>query len=279
MAAGVTHLLFSAGAAIGASGAVNGVVAMYLVLFYQNEITCLFAFWFIVPYVRTFAVSSVWIILLWLFWDIVGALRGESAVAYFAHFGGFAAGFGVALLLCVKGWITMERYEKSLLQAWREWRAPAEETPLAMGYAGLGLPVTNDDEHPSQPPSPPAEPKPIPLPRLDPAPPRRGLAPNAAIRTVCACGQDIQASRQYAGRTVRCPACRQAVVIPPQSDFFGPAPRQPETSSPLPPPSGSASIRFACTCGTTIKVPARYAGRFGKCPQCGLRLHIPPASA
>ena len=39
----------SRGSVLGASGAINGVVGMYLVLFYQNEITCLFAFWLILP--------------------------------------------------------------------------------------------------------------------------------------------------------------------------------------------------------------------------------------
>ena len=93
--AGIAHLLISRGAVIGASGAINGVVGMYLVLFYENEITCLFAFWLIVLYVRVFAVSSIWMILLWLLWDVVGALLpGGSNVAYFAHLGGFAAASG-----------------------------------------------------------------------------------------------------------------------------------------------------------------------------------------
>ncbi len=70
--AGIAQLLSHALPALGASGAINGVVGAYLVLFYQNEITCLFAFWLILPYVRWFAVSSVWMVLFWLFWDVVG---------------------------------------------------------------------------------------------------------------------------------------------------------------------------------------------------------------
>jgi len=277
MTAGVAHLWFSDGSVIGASGAVNGVVGVYLVLFYQNEITCLFAFWFIVPYIRTFAVSSIWMILLWLLWDIVGALSGGAGTAYFAHLGGFAAGFGIALLMCVKGWITMERYERSLLQAWRERRAPEQEGSFDAAYAGLGLPATNAEEHPPEPPSHTADPKPIPLPKLDPPVARQTRSTGASIRTVCGCGQDVTVSRQYAGKTVRCPSCSQYVVIPQQSDFFGPAHQQADTFSLLPLPSHNRSIRFACTCGKKIKVPARYAGRFGKCPQCGLRLRIPRA--
>ena len=57
-------------------------------------------------------------VLLWLFWDVIGALLPGSTVAHTAHLGGFAAGFGIALLMLHKGWITMERYEKSLPRLW-----------------------------------------------------------------------------------------------------------------------------------------------------------------
>jgi membrane associated rhomboid family serine protease len=280
VAAGVSHLLCDGDPAIGASGAINGVVGMYLVLFYENEITCLFALWIILPiYIRWFAVSSIWIIILWVFWDIVGAFWGTRPVAYFAHLGGFAAGFGMVMFLCAKGWITMERYEKSLLQAWQERRAPRDKESLGIAYATLGLPAPNTEEYSVGRPSPPAETKPIPLPKPEPAPARHVHSRSAFIRTVCGCGREVSVSRQYAGKTVRCPGCDQYVVIPRQSDFFGPPQPQARPSPGLPPPRGSRSIRFICTCGTKIKVSARYAGRFGKCPGCGLRLRIPPASS
>ncbi len=126
VSAAVAHLLFSDGKALGASGAINGIIGAYAVLFYQNEITCYFIFWPILPYfyVRQFAVSSIWMILFWLLWDAAGAafFSGSSNVAYFAHLGGFATGFGLAFLFCMMGWIKMEVYEKSLWQAWQEWR-------------------------------------------------------------------------------------------------------------------------------------------------------------
>ncbi|HSW01012.1 MAG TPA: hypothetical protein VLI39_12615 [Sedimentisphaerales bacterium] len=79
---------------------------------------------------------------------------------------------------------------------------------------------------------------------------------------------------QYAGRTIRCVARGQRVVIPQKSDFFGPAAEPAHT-----PPRPDLSIRFACACGRRIKAPARYAGRIGKCPQCGSQVRIPRASA
>jgi len=102
VAAGVIQLCFSSGPALGASGAINGVVGGYLVLFFENEIDCFFLFWFLLFIViRRFAVSSFWMILFWLSWDLFGAfvLSGNSNVGYFAHLGGFAAGFAAMLAL------------------------------------------------------------------------------------------------------------------------------------------------------------------------------------
>ena len=52
------------------------------------------------------------------------------------------------------------------------------------------------------------------------------------------------------------------------------------------PPAGSAIqvtanrglkeyIRFYCTCGKRIKVPAKHAGRTGKCPKCSNKVTVP----
>ncbi|OHB68828.1 MAG: hypothetical protein A2Y77_11675 [Planctomycetes bacterium RBG_13_62_9] len=269
--AGVAHLLLSPGSVIGASGAINGIVGMYLFLFYENEITCLFVVWLIVPlYVRSFEISSVWMILFWLLWNVVGVLCGGSGVAYFAHFGGFAAGFGIALLLCQKGWITMERYEKSLLQWWQERRQGENKTSLEMEYVKLGLSMTE----PPQPSAPAVVPEPelIPLLEFDPEGTGDRLSADASIRTACRCGRAIRVTEQYAGRTVRCPNCKQGVVIPDKTDLFGPAAPPPEVAE------RNNYIRFVCRCGKRIKVPARYAGRTGKCPQCGIKLKIPHLS-
>lgn len=110
--AGMTHLALSGTPAIGASGAVNGIVGMFLVWYPLNDINCFWIFW-----LRggTFAVSSYWMILLWLIFDIWGALSGAGGVAYWAHLGGFAAGFILAVLLLKLNWVDMEDYERSLL--------------------------------------------------------------------------------------------------------------------------------------------------------------------
>ena len=42
-------------------------------------------------------------------------------------------------------------------------------------------------------------------------------------------------------------------------------------------PTGSRKeyIRFYCTCGKRIKVPAKHAGRTGKCPKCSNKVTVP----
>ncbi len=113
MAAG-THLVFDGDPAVGASGAINGVVGAYLVLYPRNNVTCLYLFF---AHACTFALSSVWMIALWLVFDLYGALSSSAGVAYWAHLGGFAAGFGLATLLLRTGLITMLRTETSFWQA------------------------------------------------------------------------------------------------------------------------------------------------------------------
>lgn len=107
MSAAVMYLIFSNTTMLGASGAINGVVGMYLVFFPTNAITC----WCL----KKFDSPSYVIILLWFVFDIIGVAFGGAGIAYLAHIGGFAAGFAIAVILLRKKFITMTTYEKSLL--------------------------------------------------------------------------------------------------------------------------------------------------------------------
>lgn len=272
--AGVTHLLFDSDPAIGSSGAINGVVGMYLVLFYENNITCYWAP--VLIYWRQFTVSSFWMILMWLAFDVYGAVRGGSGVAYFAHLGGFGAGFGIAFYMCMKNWITMERYEKSLWQWWQQRKAERPQGSLDPAGATPGLGSTAAQETSSTLPAMPApeipvsatpQSKPVPyLPLNDDA-----TAPlsDGRLHVTCTCGKTIRLSPQYAGKIIRCPHCHAEVAV--RHD------RSPTIQGDAGTP-GDGFIRFTCTCGQRMKVPSRYAGRFGKCPRCGMRLRIPRAS-
>lgn len=87
--AAVFHNVFTGGPALGASGAVNGIIGFYFVVFPTRDIKCLF--WFFI-WVRKIAVAGFWLIILWFAFDIWLALAGVGGVAYWAHVGGFVSG-------------------------------------------------------------------------------------------------------------------------------------------------------------------------------------------
>jgi len=110
-------LIFFNAPMLGASGAIMGMVGMYLVFFPENDISCLFIFLFFF-YFRLwwFTVRSFWMILLWFAFDIFGAVSGGGGVAYFAHIGGFGTGFVLGIVLLKTKMITMEKHETSLFK-------------------------------------------------------------------------------------------------------------------------------------------------------------------
>ena len=104
MCASAMHLAFSAQPAIGASGAINGVMGMSLVLFPVSRLNC--AYVFFIPFVGlakvgTFSLKAFWMISLWFVFDVFGILTGSGGTAYWAHLGGFAAGM-------IAGWVVIK---------------------------------------------------------------------------------------------------------------------------------------------------------------------------
>jgi membrane associated rhomboid family serine protease len=213
--AGIAHLVFQGGAAIGASGAIMGIVGIYLVFFPENDITCYFVFvFFFRPIVREFTVSSYWMVLFWLAFDIFGAIRQGGTVAYFAHLGGFAVGFGLAILMLKMKWVVMEdRYEKSLLRMWKERNEPVPELygsqhgmyPYNVETQTLET-AKNAEQGKMEEKT--VETEKIPVGLLEPE--------NELIRFACFCGKKVKAPVKYAGKVARCPRCKKQVKIPEQ---------------------------------------------------------------
>lgn len=117
VAAGLVSYLVDPRPAVGASGAINGIVGVFVVWYLLNEISCWYAYWFFsAADAGSFSVSSFWMVLLWLAFDVWGAVRGGGNIGYIAHLAGFAAGFLLAVLLLVLRWVEMEQGERSLLQ-------------------------------------------------------------------------------------------------------------------------------------------------------------------
>ena len=75
------------------------------------------------------------------------------------------------------------------------------------------------------------------------------------IRFRCkSCGQKLKVEDAHSGKSVKCPKCGIAGVVPDNSD----------------------KIKFHCeNCGQKISVPQIHAGRKGKCPNCGSYAEVP----
>jgi len=193
--AALTHLIFDGGPAIGASGAINGVVGMFLIFFWENEVDCL---WVFLPFVKKFSVSSFWIIGLWLVYDIIGAFSGGGNVGYFAHLGGFFAGVAVAVLLLKLNLVTMYRDEESLVEKVEKWLQDRRDSQLRK-QARTAVESTKQVSAP------------LPVPVSEPTP--------AMVRFLCSCGKKIKAPANYAGKKGRCPQCQQSLIIP-QTEYI-----------------------------------------------------------
>ncbi|MGO8702560.1 MAG: rhomboid family intramembrane serine protease [Candidatus Brocadiia bacterium] len=193
--AGMAHVLFSGHPAIGASGAISGVMAMCLVWYPTNELSCFYFAWLLF-FIRFgwFEVSSYWIMLLGLAFDVLGVALGLGGVAYWAHIGGFAARLALAIALMQRRWVSMDDTERTLLDifglrtAWRDRVARSALEAATAGSTAVRYPA------------PPGNPMPIPQ--------------EDTIPVVCACGKLLKAKREFAGRRGRCPACLAPIRIP-----------------------------------------------------------------
>ncbi len=113
--AAVIHLTFDVRMALGASGAVNGIIGVYLVLYPYNSIKCFF--WFL-AYLRWFSIAGFWIILLRVALDILGAISGYTGgVAYFAHLGGFFGGVILAVILLASKLVTRDSMDDAIIRS------------------------------------------------------------------------------------------------------------------------------------------------------------------
>jgi membrane associated rhomboid family serine protease len=221
--AAVSHLILVGKSAVGASGAINGIVGMYLVFFPENTISCFYLFFFRPIF---FNISGYWLILFWFAFDLFGAISGSGHVAYVAHVGGFLGGFGLAILMLKKKWIFMEKDEKSIfemlwpkpknvpdipreeLEFWRREFKKSSMPKMIRRQSSRAIQSSIKSE--------PAESKPA-LHQNGTGPVQKVKVPRRAsgfIHFDCSCGQKIQVSREYAGKIGRCPKYSKQVKIP-----------------------------------------------------------------
>ena len=104
IAAGLIHVVsapFSMVPTVGASGAIAGVMGGYLLMFPKAKVDI---FIFLVVYIRVLPIPAFIVLLLWFGMQFIGGIGADpdtGGVAYWAHAGGFVAGF----LLTIPVWL------------------------------------------------------------------------------------------------------------------------------------------------------------------------------
>jgi membrane associated rhomboid family serine protease len=110
---GVAHLLLDGRPAIGASGAIAGIIGVYLILFPFHSITCFFL-------TTRFSVGGLWLILVWILYNIAGAafnLYGaESNICFASHVGGFVAGLAFGIVLVTAKVVVRDNMDQAIFR-------------------------------------------------------------------------------------------------------------------------------------------------------------------
>lgn len=199
LAGSTAHNLFDGGTAIGASAAINGVVGMFLFWYAFNDISCV---WLFLIRVGAVTVSSYWIILLFVAFDLWGVASGGAGIAYVAHLGGFFAGLGAALALYQSRLVLTGDLERDLFDLFRGERYGRRRRVKYEADGELGPEVLKNPIAAAS----PVRSGPIPM----------EAEPPSFIRFNCAgCGHALKVAATHAGKRGRCPGCREMVQIPP----------------------------------------------------------------
>ncbi len=188
VAAGGIHNVLDGNPAVGASGAINGIVGLYLVLYPINRINCFY--WFFRP--GTFDISGYWLIIFWFLVDAWHAFSGaETGVAYWAHVGGFLSGFGMGFLFLKTGIAKMARYDNPTLFDYMSKRKPQGGSIIELRGAARPDAMSELARSMLTRPAPKAAPVP---------------APAADINLDCPhCSQNLDAPAAMIGQVFACP--------------------------------------------------------------------------
>ena len=214
LGAAIAHNVFSGSPAVGASGAINGIIGFYFLLYPINKIHC---WYFILFRPGTFSIRGYWLIILWFVVDIWGAVEGGGNIAYGAHIGGFLTGMVLGVLFLKKKWVIMSKYDNPSLFGYmfKGWKDNVPEEKIEKPF-----------KHPETYNTPEPE-KNTPIP-FNPSPPKDNIAemfdsddiiPLASekkkdVNIDCPhCNQNLDVPHQMVPGQIECPACSGSIEV------------------------------------------------------------------
>lgn len=195
--AGAIHTIMDGNPAVGASGAINGIVGLYLVLYPINRVSCFY--WFFRP--GTFDISGYWIITFWFIVDAWHAFSGAATgIAYWAHVGGFLSGFGLGIILLKTGVVKMARHDNPTLLDYISKRKPQGRS--GTGPRGATRPDAMSERARNLVSRPAPETAPVP-----------GTG-TADVNLDCPhCSQNLDVPAAMMGQAFACPTCGGTIVL------------------------------------------------------------------
>ncbi len=107
------HIVLDGTPAVGASGAVSGIAGFFLMLFPNKKVKCFVFFGF---FIRIVQLSSIFLILFWLFLDLFGLFFLKTNIAYIAHISGMITGFVAGYLMLKLGLVEIFRSDRPMFR-------------------------------------------------------------------------------------------------------------------------------------------------------------------
>jgi membrane associated rhomboid family serine protease len=89
LAAGVAHMLLANAPAVGASGAIMGLLAAFAYMYPNTE-------FYIIPI--PFAIKAKYLVAIYAAYDIFGSIKNFDNIGHFAHLGGLVMGFILVII-------------------------------------------------------------------------------------------------------------------------------------------------------------------------------------
>lgn len=115
--AATIHVVVDGAPAIGASGAINGIVGLVLAMYPLNRV---YLFWLFLIRGGSISCKAWLIIVAWFAFDLWGAFTGAAGVAYWAHIGGLLGGLAIGLVGLHFRWLQLTDIDnRSLLEILR----------------------------------------------------------------------------------------------------------------------------------------------------------------